>query len=35
LELDENLNQAYKKFNAAPDEEKDLQLKKTVPEYFL
>jgi len=33
--LDEDLNKAYKKFNSAPDEAKDIQIKKTVPEYFL
>jgi len=35
LELDENLNQSFKKFNAAPDETKDGNIKKIVPEYFL
>jgi len=35
LELDEYLTQDFKKFNAAPEEEKEIQIKRTIPEYFL
>ena len=35
LELDENLNKFYKKFEAAPAEERGVPAKKSVPDYFL
>jgi serine/threonine-protein phosphatase 4 catalytic subunit len=35
LELDENLNPSYKKFNAAPEDYKEPPVKKPLPEYFL
>jgi serine/threonine-protein phosphatase 4 catalytic subunit len=35
LELDENLNRFYKKFEAAPSEERGVPAKKSVPDYFL
>ena len=35
LELDENLNRFYKKFEAAPSDERGVPAKKSVPDYFL
>ena len=35
LELDENLNRFYKKFEAAPPDERGVPAKKSVPDYFL
>lgn len=35
LELDENLNKGFKKFNAAPEDFKGPPQKKPLPEYFL
>jgi hypothetical protein len=35
LELDENLNKSFKKFNAAPEDFKGPPQKKPLPEYFL
>jgi serine/threonine-protein phosphatase 4 catalytic subunit len=35
LELDENLNKVFKKFNAAPEDFKGPPSKKPLPEYFL
>ena len=35
LELDENLNRFYKKFEAAPHDERGVPAKKSVPDYFL
>ena len=35
LELDENLNPYYKKFEAAANETRGVPAKKPAPEYFL
>ena len=35
LELDENLEKNFKRFNAAPEDFKEPPLKKPLPEYFL
>lgn len=35
LELDENLNPNYKKFEAAPGDNRGIPAKKSTPEYFL
>lgn len=35
LEVDENLEKNFKRFNAAPEDFKEPPLKKPLPEYFL
>lgn len=35
LELDEHLTQVYKVFDAAPQEVRGAQAKRTAPDYFL
>jgi len=35
LELDENLGKFYKIFDAAPQENRGVPAKKSVPDYFL